>query len=341
MQELIKLNIPDLKDIEPLLTEYFGYKRNMISNELTNSYHNNYKISDSIPNKEKYMVSDPHFNEYAIDEGVFDWRRYAPRKEGDFKIFDTNLFMMDTDHFLVFEIPDPSIHDKLQDLFMENENKLKIESEKEFEQLYNVLLMVYIIYSKYKAGELYTDIAWSDDVFHYQNKVRPEMLKLYDLLQSSKPKQKGKSISPKPITITRGNKSMTIDDSAFWLSGLLNEYLNIYLGVSNLKEAQEEYDSLYKPTKGRKGDLAFNILVMGTYYLVKGKFRLKSQLFRFILDYLDAIGYFEDDDKRNDENYLGAAIAYLVKQKFKPQWKPKQMEDYRTSPNNPSSEYLW
>ena len=57
------------------------------------------------------------------------------------------------------------------------------------------------------------------------------------------------------------------------------------------------------------------------------------------LDYMKLL--FEEDSFNNDENSTNATIAYLVKQGYKPMWKPKQIEDYNFSPNNQSTEYLW
>lgn len=36
------LPIPELKKIEPILTEYFGYKRAMFENELSATYYHEY-----------------------------------------------------------------------------------------------------------------------------------------------------------------------------------------------------------------------------------------------------------------------------------------------------------
>ena len=57
------------------------------------------------------------------------------------------------------------------------------------------------------------------------------------------------------------------------------------------------------------------------------------------LDYMKLL--FEEGSYNVDENSTNAAIAYLVKQGYKPQWKPKQTEYYNFSPNNQSTEYLW
>ena len=48
------LPIPELKRIEPILTEYFGYKRAMFENELLATYYHEYPngISEDITNKQ-------------------------------------------------------------------------------------------------------------------------------------------------------------------------------------------------------------------------------------------------------------------------------------------------
>ena len=66
----------------------------------------------------------------------------------------------------------------------------------------------------------------------------------------------------------------------------------------------------------------------------------------FVLGYLKLLGFFDimrskEEDKKSNKEYINAAIAYLVKQGYKPQWKHKQIEDYNFSPNNQSTEYLW
>lgn len=45
-----RLPIPELKKIEPILTEYFGYKRAMFENELLATYYHEYPngISEDI-----------------------------------------------------------------------------------------------------------------------------------------------------------------------------------------------------------------------------------------------------------------------------------------------------
>ncbi len=55
----------------------------------------------------------------------------------------------------------------------------------------------------------------------------------------------------------------------------------------------------------------------------KDKERTATHDFR---DYMRLL--FEEGSFNDDENYTNAAIAYLVKQGYKPMWKPKQIADY-------------
>jgi len=110
--------------------------------------------------------------------------------------------------------------------------------------------------------------------------------------------------------------------------------------VNSLEDAREEFDTIYKSKSGRPHDeIAFNLITMGMYRLMNELFpaKKKSQTYRFILDYMNLIGF----SNSKDENTLGATIHNMDKHNYTPQWKPKRMGDYRTSPNNPSSEYLW
>ena len=51
------LPIPELKKIEPILTEYFGYKRAMFENELSATYYHKYPNGISEDICKNYMTS--------------------------------------------------------------------------------------------------------------------------------------------------------------------------------------------------------------------------------------------------------------------------------------------
>ena len=135
---------------------------------------------------------------------------------------------------------------------------------------------------------------------------------------------------------------ITLDNSCYWLTDLLDNYLHIYLGVNSLEEAQQELKEVYSQKKGRKANnAAHNLIMYGTFHLLQrySSIKTKSEQIRMTLGYMELL--FEADSFNNDENYTNATIAYLVKQGYKPQWKTKQTEDYNFSPNNQSTEHLW
>jgi len=330
------LPIPILSKLTPLLTEYFGYRKEMFTSELLQAFNEYYpNKEDVIPNREQYIIDFPQFDEYAIDEGVFDYKRYAPRKPKTAKRFDTTSYMLDSNHDITFTSKNEQLPQQILNLLA------KHNEEDKQDIIGDVLFIIAIIYEKHQSGELYTDITWSEDTLPYVTKVRPEMLKLYEFLSSG---VMFKDKTPRPIVLDNGKQKVTLDNSYFWLTDLLGEYLHIYLGVDNLEEAQKELKEVYAAKKGRQtANPTFNLIMFGTYQLLKNysSLKTKSEQLRLILGYLDLLGFFNEDDSKDDENYINATIAYLEKQGYVPKWKPKQLEDYHLSPNNPSTNYFW
>ena len=316
------LPIPELKKIEPILTEYFGYKRAMFENELLAIYYHEYPNGISEDICKNYMTDHSFLNTIAVDNGVFDYKRYASKSISTNKAFNPSSFIME----------------RLIDL-------LQKHNETDNDGVIGIsMLVVAAIYEKYKNGELYTEVTISENTLPYLEQVRPEMLKLYELLNTKRysPSKKKELRVFSPITIDNGVKKITLDNSCYWLTDLLDNYLHIYLGVNSLEEAQQELKEVYSQKKGRKANnAAHNLIMYGTFHLLQrySSLKTKSEQIRMTLGYMELL--FEADSFNNDENYTNAAIAYLVKQGYKPQWKPKQTEDYNFSPNNQSTEHLW
>lgn len=332
------LPIPELKKLEPVLSEYFGYKRAMFESELLATYYKHYPKGVSEEIASKYMTDSSFMDEFGADNGAFDYHRYAPRAASTSKTFDPSSFIMDSEHDITITLSD----DKLQ---RELEKKLQECGETDKDSTIKTsLLIVAAIYEKYVRGELYTEITMSEDTLPYLEQVRPEMLKLFELLNTKRysPSKKKELRVFNPITIDNGVKKITLDNSCHWLTDLLDNYLHIYLGVNNLEEAQAELKEVYAEKKGRKANnAACNLIMYGTFHLLQkySSLKTKSEQIRMTLDYMKLL--FEEDSYNVDENSTNAAIAYLVKQGYKPQWKPKQTEDYNFSPNNQSTEHLW
>jgi hypothetical protein len=328
-----------IKQVEPILIEYFGYKRRMLEEELRYTFYKYYRNDANLPNRDKYMVDVPLGNEPAVDTTLFSYQRYIPRdKVTTMQMFYEPDYIMDTEHDV--ELP-------TDDNFDKKLKKLVFEKYKQNDTIYNVLAIVSVMYHKYQNNELYTDaIQWSENLPCYLTEVRPDMLKMFQFLHSGLSQKSG---LPKPITLDNGKEKVTLDNSCYWLSGLFLEYLQIYLGVATLKEAEEELKEKYAAKKGRKADNpTLNLIMVGTSRLLKQHSTLetKSKQLRLIGDYLELLGFFDtinskEDKNKNDENQINATISYLEKQGFTPKWKPKYLEDYNTSPNNPSCNNLW
>ena len=99
------LPIPELKRLEPILEELFGYRRAMFENELLNVYRTKYPngISKEVANN--YMIACPFLNEIAVDNGAFDYHRYAPRPASTSMELDVKNFIMDTEHEITIALP--------------------------------------------------------------------------------------------------------------------------------------------------------------------------------------------------------------------------------------------
>ena len=328
------ISATNLKQLEPVLTECFGYKRRMLEVELRDTFYKHYCNDVVLPNRDKYMVDVPLGNEPAVDTTLFSYQRYIPRdKASTMQMFYEPDYIMDTEHDI--ELP-------INNGFDKKLKELVFETYQQDDIIYNVLAIVSVMYRKYQNEELYTDaIQWSENLPYYLTDVRPDMLKLYTFIQKAVV-QKKQPINP--VKLICGNEDIVLDNSCYWMSGLFLEYLQIYLGVDSLEEAEQELKEKYTAKKGRKADNpTFNLIMVGTSRLLKqySTLKTKSEQLRLILDYLELLGFFAEDDSKNDENYINATISYLEKQGFIPKWKPKYLEDYNISPNNPSCNNLW
>lgn len=330
----MNLQLSEFRHLESILSECFGYKRRMLEEELRDTFYKHYRNDAELPNRDKYMIDVPLVNEPAVDTTLFSYQRYISRdKASTMQMFYEPDYIMDTEHDIGLPI-DNAFDKKLR--------KLVFEDYKQSDAIYNVLAIVSVMYCKYQNNELYTDaIQWSENLPDYLTDVRPDMLKLYTFIQKAVVQKKPPI---KPIKLICGNEDIVLDNSYYWLSGLFLEYLQIYLGVDTLEEAEQELKEKYAAKKGRKADNAtFNLIMVGTSRLLKqhSTLKAKSEQLRLILDYLELLGFFAEDDSKNDENYINATISYLEKQGYNPKWKPKYLEDYNTSPNNPSCNNLW
>ena len=317
--------VATLLEIEPHLIEYFAYNRTMLYPEIERMYLATWGFMGKV--EDKYMIEVPStLDELATSDNPFDWQRYAPREQKMIKVIDTLAYMTDNIKGILFE--DDGLKKKIEELTSELLDKNR-------DTIFYILWMLAIIYKKHEAFKPILDPELLEETYNmdtYFQQVRPEMLQLYLFLERDKRKK------DKSITLSNNQEKITINNAMeSWFTNLLDSYLHVYLGVNSIEEAEEEL-------KGRKADNpAQNLVMVGIYRLLVNHSGMerKSDIYKFILDYMELIGLVKDEDKQIDENYINSKIAYLEKHGYKPEWIPASQGNYRTSPNNPSKLYFW
>ena len=324
--------VATLLEIEPHLIEYFAYNRTMLYPEIERMYLATWGFMGKV--EDKYMIEVPStLDELATSDNPFDWQRYAPREQKMIKVIDTLAYMTDNIKGILFE--DDGLKKKIEELTSELLDKNR-------DTIFYILWMLAIIYKKHEAFKPILDPELLEETYNmdtYFQQVRPEMLQLYLFLERDKRKK------DKSITLSNNQEKITINNAMeSWFTNLLDSYLHVYLGVNSIEEAEEELKEVYSPKKGRKADNpAQNLVMVGIYRLLVNHSGMerKSDIYKFILDYMELIGLVKDEDKQIDENYINSKIAYLDKHGYKPEWIPVSQGNYRTSPNNPSKLYFW
>ena len=320
--------VATLLEIEPHLIEYFAYNRTMLYTEIERMYLATWGFMGKV--EDKYMIEVPStLDELATSDNPFDWQRYAPREQKMIKVVDTLAYMTDNIKGILFE--DDGLKKKIEELT----SKLP---DKNRDSIFYTLWMLAIIYKKHEAFKPILDPELLEETYNmdtYFQQVRPEMLQLYLFLERDKRKR------DKSITLSNNQEKITINNAMeSWFTNLLDSYLHVYLGVNSIEEAEEELKEAYS---SKADNPAQNLVMVGMYRLLVNHSGMerKSDIYKFILDYMELIGLVKDEDKQIDENYINSKIAYLEKHGYKPEWIPVSQGNYRTSPNNPSKLYFW
>ena len=323
--------VPMLLEIEPWLTTYFAYNRNMIETDIDRSFKTIYRT----------------LGDYKKTTGWEDNGR-------DWLTWELNNLPS-----IYFEQSDIALLRKLIPLF-----KPFVPFNNQ-EKVFHTLWMLAILYRKHEKQFVTKDFSsmtidelelW-DEANNYFKHIRPEMLKLLTLLKGRITQKKkvpvcvtldsprvdnlpkeAEAIFPKPIRIECGKERIEIDNTAFWFTSLLEDYLHTYLGVDTKKEAEEELKEVYS-SKGRKSNVAHDLIMIGTYHLISNHSNIKpkSNIIRLTLDFLELLDLAVEND---DENNLNAKISYLEKRNYSPKWDMKPQDIYKGSPNNLTG-HLW
>lgn len=177
------------------------------------------------------------------------------------------------------------------------------------------------------------------DYWQYVLDVRPEMLKLYIALYSPK-KQESCKIS------FGTNRPIEVDTRIPWLQLELKRYLNKYLGVSSVKEAERELYLVYGKKTGVRLDKDAARYIWGTYYLLqtipamqsKRNGSVTNEQSRFITDYLITLEMI--DPVEAESNTIRGRLNYFLKN-FDSLSELLDEAEYKLSPNNDPNKNLY
>lgn len=192
----------------------------------------------------------------------------------------------------------------------------------------DILSFVYLYYNIEQPYD--TD----PDFYEYVTMVRPEMLKLYLALHG------GKNKYHDDCRIAFGNlRSIHIDTERPWLQMAIDDYLNKYLGVKDVHEAELELLNVYGGKVGRKQNHDADRMLWGTYHMLQQTMNLKSKSkmsvtnkqSRFISQILIMLNMLPSYEK--DGEHIRARINYLLKN-FDSIDQIIQATQYRMSSNN-------
>ncbi|MCR4583766.1 MAG: hypothetical protein K5764_09505 [Prevotella sp.] len=189
-----------------------------------------------------------------------------------------------------------------------------------------------VLHFVYKFFPIENPQLMDNNYLEYGTFVRPEMLRLYMILHG------GKERFRKRVTLTFGRKSVTVDANIPWLQMELERYLDKYLGVKNVAEAEEELKLIYGVKAGPKQNTEMSRVIWGTFHLlnmseknrvvkVKSVSNAHSKL---VSELLILMGWLPKPE--SDGEHVRALMNYYRK-KFKTIEELITVTQYRQSPN--------
>ena len=201
-------------------------------------------------------------------------------------------------------------------------------------QEYQILHFVYLLSRQYKPKELTEAEAAEYSFWEYAVGVRPEMLKLYIALHG------GETKFHKSCRVAVGDsKPIKIDQMIPWLQMELSNYLDKYLGVQDVKEAEKELMTVYGKQVGAKMNKDVAQYIWGTYHVLQKTKTLASgkpksvtnKQSKFIMQYLTLLGIINPAE--TDAGTIRSKLNYFLKT-YDNIDELLQNIHYKTSPNN-------
>lgn len=300
--------IPILKAYFPILNRYWGFEYSDIAFELSKIYIKH--LENKSINKKIYSA--------CLENGYVNDIKYALECQEYVKIRCTEDFKDNIDKLESFFLKH-NVEDPFRDLFF----LISVLSNRQIKNL------------DFYKNELGIDSGYVD-YMNYMEKIRPEMLKLYvSMKENGNAKQQD-------ITFKIGNNSpIRLKNNQKWIEKMILEYLDKYLGVNSLEEANEELNSLYSDSKGRRIKKPYmNYFICATYRFISEHIKqsienkVTAEQCKFLIDYLMCIDIITLKDKICDLNTMQGVINSFLKSSSDPIQNYLKYKDYRISPNN-------
>ena len=169
----------------------------------------------------------------------------------------------------------------------------------------------------------------------YTSCVRPDLLHLYVA------RHKGGNSYHKSCHIRFGNDAASVEIQQLypWFEKMLDRYLNKYLGVKNINEAEKELQQIYGKKVGAQFNKTVTRFIWGTYHLLQNVPNMKStkqnsvtnEQSRFIHEYLVILGLI--DPVEVEASSIRGRLNNLLK-KYSAIDEVLDKRLYKTSPNN-------
>lgn len=275
--------------------------------------------------KERYMNEKGHYDVNAYAEAHFE----ALAKEELLMRISTDTYLLTIEDFC-------------------EKNQLEITEK---DEVYQVLLYACALLMRNKLET--TESTLEDMNYEYQeyiHAIRPDMLKLYIGLHHNDSLNDKVKKYHKQCRISFGDLSpIKIDEQTPWFQEALDRYLEKYLGVKSVKEAEQELYAIYGKTVGAKMNVNAIRFMWGTYHLLQDIPNCKSKTEksvtkkqgRIIADLLNRLNLIEYKEKESFLDYMDGERIRVSLKNYLMQYdsiddiiKAKQ---YKTSPNNTDS----
>ena len=316
MEEFIRL--------EPRLKKWFGIDRN---NPYLQELFSNYasiKLKEA-SDKERYINEKGHYDVNAYAEAHFET---LAKEEMSMRI-STNTYLH-----------------TIEDLC--EKNQLGITEK---DEVYQVLLYAYALLMRSRLET--TEPPLEDMNYEYQeyiHAIRPDMLKLYIGLHHNDSQNDNIRKCHKLCRISFGDLSpIKIDEQTPWFQMALDRYLEKYLGVKSVKEAEQELNVVYGKNVGAKPNVTAIRYMWGTYHLLQDIPNCKSKAEksvtkrqgRIIADLLNRFNLIEYKEKESFSDYMDGerirtSLKYYLMQ-YDSIDEIIKSQQYRVSPNNTDS----